>query len=78
MVVKLKRKGKLFFLKDRGRTAPLTKQSYLNAIQDNIKAVESTGDHTLLPYEELLEILKGLCSDELCRTAERSDDGDVS
>jgi len=78
MVVKLQRKGKLFFLKDRGRTVPITEEAYLTAIQDNIKVVESTGDHTLLPYEELLEILKGLCSDELCRMIDRFDDGDLS
>ena len=76
MVVKLQRKGKLFFLKDRGRTVPISKEAYLTGILDNIKAVEISGDHRLFPYEEVLDILKGICSDELSLMADRFDDGD--
>jgi len=78
MKVDLRRKDELFYLVDGDQDIPLTRDAYYMAIQDNIKAVEISGEHRLLPYEELLEILKGICSDELSLMADRFDDGDLS
>ena len=64
MTVRLKREGKYFFMVDETGDIPLSSDAFYMALQDNIKAVEISGDQRLFPYEEVLEILKGICSDE--------------
>ena len=78
MSLKLQRKGKLFYLRDKGEEIPVTQDVYFMAVRDKIRMVKESGNHRHFNYSELIEVLEGILENDRilqrkCRKSGKAD-----